>query len=142
MQGAEITFIESAGNIIRLTTMLTFFPSYYTNKLLQVKKRLEGKKISCAIPTLTTARYQFARLHAVYKTSFKYKSEFDVVIKSKDGKFVNIMKTLIMSVRIICKDKCFYLVYSVSQATLQKIVTLPLTSRNELVLKHSLESNF
>ena len=61
--------------------MLTIFPSYYTNKLLQVKKRLEEKKISGAIPTLTTVRYQFARLHAGYKTSFKYKSKFDVVNK-------------------------------------------------------------
>ena len=71
----------SAGNIIRLTTVLTIFPSYCTNKLLQVKKRLEEKKISCAIPTMTTVCYQFAPPHAGYKTSFKYKSNFDVVSK-------------------------------------------------------------
>ena len=71
----------SAGNVIRLTTMLTIFPSYFTNKLLQVKKRLEKKKISCALPTLTTVRYQFAPPHAGYKTVFKYKSKFDVVSK-------------------------------------------------------------
>ena len=71
----------SAGNIIRLTTVLTIFPSYCTNKLLQVKKRLEEKKISCAIPAMTTVRCQFAPPHAGYKTSFKYKSNFDVVSK-------------------------------------------------------------
>ena len=70
-----------SGNIISLTTVLTIFPSYYINKLLQVKKRLDEKKLSCAIPTMTTVRYQFAPPHARYKTSLKYKSKFDVVSK-------------------------------------------------------------
>ena len=99
----------SAGNFIRLTTVLTIFPSYYTNKLLQVKKRLEEKKILCAIPTMNTVRYQFAPPHARYKTSFKYKSKFDVVSKiqrrqsckcHEDAHYVNayqIMSMLIMS---------------------------------------------
>ena len=70
-----------SGNIISLTTVLTIFPSYYINKLLQVKKRLDEKKLSCAIPTMTTVRYQFGPPHARYKTSLKYKSKFDVVSK-------------------------------------------------------------
>ena len=63
---------------------------------------------------MTTVRYQFAPPHARYKTSLKYKSKLMWLVKFKDGKFVNIMKTLIMPMPFICKDKCFYLVYSVA----------------------------
>ena len=109
-----ILALVSAESVITLTAILTIFPSYYPPKLLQVKKWLEEKKTSCAIPILTPVSYQFAPPHTGYKTSFKCKSKFDMLVKFKDGKLVNIMNTLIMLMPIICKDKCFYLAHSMS----------------------------